>query len=408
MTETRDLQAENERLTRRIESLEQEVAELRQHVGWLTTLFERAFIGVATATLQGKVMECNPAFQQLIGYSSDELRGMSFKEFTHPEDVEIEAPMVAEIVQGRRDSYKIDKRYIRKDGQVVWVRLRISLIHDEQGTPVGLIGIIEDITEQRNFIQRMRTFHALAENAPDGVVVANLDGTITYANAACRAIYGYGDEVIGLDIAAFAQESHERIDMLLKRLGERGFWQGIVTHQRTDGSTFPTQVSTFYIYDNDGNPQAFASINHDVTEQMEAEKERAALQEQVIAAQRAALRELSTPLLPLADNLVAMPLVGSVDTARVQQVMETLLEGIATYQADFAILDITGVPVVDTQVADALIRSAQAVRLLGAQIILTGIGSSTAQTLVTLGADLSSIITRSTLQSGIAYVFSDR
>jgi anti-anti-sigma regulatory factor len=84
-------------------------------------------------------------------------------------------------------------------------------------------------------------------------------------------------------------------------------------------------------------------------------------------------------------------------------VLETLLQGIASSGAQVAILDITGVPVVDTQVANALIHAAQAVKLLGAQVVLTGIRPEVAQTLVGLGADLGGIITRSSLQSGIAY-----
>jgi rsbT co-antagonist protein RsbR len=98
-----------------------------------------------------------------------------------------------------------------------------------------------------------------------------------------------------------------------------------------------------------------------------------------------------------------MPLVGAIDSARIQQIMETLLEGISDHQAEIAILDITGVQVVDTQVADGMIRAAQAVRLLGAEIVLTGIGATMAQTLVNLGADMSNITTRGTLQGGIAY-----
>jgi anti-anti-sigma regulatory factor len=126
-------------------------------------------------------------------------------------------------------------------------------------------------------------------------------------------------------------------------------------------------------------------------------------QEETIRAQQAALAELSTPLIPLSEHVMVMPLIGAVDSQRAQQVLTALLEGIASSRAQVAILDITGVAVVDTQVANALIRAAQAVRLLGAQVVLTGIRPEVAQTLVGLGADLSDIITHSNLQSGIAY-----
>jgi rsbT co-antagonist protein RsbR len=171
--------------------------------------------------------------------------------------------------------------------------------------------------------------------------------------------------------------------------------------QRKDGSTFPAEIlgkmSTY-----NGQTVRVSTVR-DITARKRAEEEQLQLQEQVIDAQRTALRELSTPLMPLTDNVVAMPLVGAIDSARIQQIMETLLEGISDHQAEIAILDITGVQVVDTQVADGMIRAAQAVRLLGAEIVLTGIGATMAQTLVNLGADMSNITTRGTLQGGIAY-----
>jgi rsbT co-antagonist protein RsbR len=143
----------------------------------------------------------------------------------------------------------------------------------------------------------------------------------------------------------------------------------------------------------------------DITAQKQAEQaiRQAVMQEETIRAQQAMLAELSTPLIPISARVTVMPLIGAIDSARAQQVLETLLEGIANSGARIAILDITGVPVVDTQVANALIRAAHAVKLLGAEAILTGIRPEVAQTLVGLGADLSGITTHGSLQSAIAY-----
>jgi rsbT co-antagonist protein RsbR len=147
------------------------------------------------------------------------------------------------------------------------------------------------------------------------------------------------------------------------------------------------------------------TIVRDVTERVQAEEalRRNADQQQLIRLQAAALRELSTPLIPISDDVLVMPLVGALDTSRAQQVVEALLQGVAAGHARFAILDITGVPVVDTQVANALLQAAQSVRLLGAQVLITGIRPEVAQTLVGLGVDLGRMITRATLQDGIAY-----
>ncbi len=125
--------------------------------------------------------------------------------------------------------------------------------------------------------------------------------------------------------------------------------------------------------------------------------------QEIIDAQRQALRELSTPIVPISDEIIAMPLTGSIDTARAQQIMEALLTAISHYQAEVVIIDITGVPVVDTGVANHLLQTAQAARLLGARVVLTGIAPEVAQTIVSLGVDLSSIVTRGDLQSGIEY-----
>ena len=97
----------------------------------------------------------------------------------------------------------------------------------------------------------------------------------------------------------------------------------------------------------------------DITAQKQAEAERARWQEEIIRTQAAALAELSTPLIPITDNVMVMPLIGTVDSRRAQQVIDSLLEGVASSRAQTAILDITGVPVVDTQVANALVRAAQ-------------------------------------------------
>ena len=177
-----------------------------------------------------------------------------------------------------------------------------------------------------------------------------------------------------------------------------------------DGTQEWFETHKMPLYDRDGEVVGVLGTYANITERRRAEAaiQQSMLQQEIIAAQQAALRELSTPLIPILDGVVAMPLIGAIDSMRAQQIMETLLEGIGEQRASIAILDITGVRVVDTQVANALIRTAQAAQLLGARVILTGITPEVAQTLVQLGIDLSSVTTRSTLQSGIAYALARR
>ena len=122
----------------------------------------------------------------------------------------------------------------------------------------------------------------------------------------------------------------------------------------------------------------------------------------MIDTQRAALAELSTPLLPVADGVLVMPLIGAVDSTRAEMIMEALLAGVSAQRAHTVILDITGVREIDTWVASALLRAAASIKLLGAGTILTGVGPAVAQTLVHLGVDLGDLDTRGSLRAGIA------
>ncbi|HXZ07678.1 MAG TPA: STAS domain-containing protein [Paraburkholderia sp.] len=122
-----------------------------------------------------------------------------------------------------------------------------------------------------------------------------------------------------------------------------------------------------------------------------------ASREQIIVRQQQELLELSTPVVQLWDGIVALPLIGTLDSARTQIVMESLLNKIVETGADIAIIDITGVPTVDTLVAQHLLRTVAAARLMGADCIISGIRPQIAQTIVHLGVNLSNVITKATL-----------
>jgi rsbT co-antagonist protein RsbR len=125
--------------------------------------------------------------------------------------------------------------------------------------------------------------------------------------------------------------------------------------------------------------------------------------DEVVARQRQELMEISTPVIRLWEGIVAVPLIGTLDSIRSQVVMESLLNGIVDEQAAVAILDITGVPMVDTLVAQHLMKTAMAVQLMGAECVISGIRPQIAQTIVHLGIDLREITTRATLSDALKY-----
>ena len=119
--------------------------------------------------------------------------------------------------------------------------------------------------------------------------------------------------------------------------------------------------------------------------------------EEVIQRQQKELMELSTPVVRLWENILALPLIGTLDSARTQVVMQNLLEAIVQTRSDYAIIDITGVPVVDTLVAQHLLKTVAAARLMGADCLISGIRPQIAQTIIHLGVDLSDVTTKATL-----------
>ena len=129
-----------------------------------------------------------------------------------------------------------------------------------------------------------------------------------------------------------------------------------------------------------------------------------AAKEQIIARQEAAIRELSLPILQVREHLLIVPLVGVIDTSRARQLIETLLGAIRDRRAQGVVIDVTGVPLVDTAVANHLVQACDAASLMGSQVVITGISPDMAQTLVTLGARLAKVETLGDLQEGIAHM----
>ena len=125
----------------------------------------------------------------------------------------------------------------------------------------------------------------------------------------------------------------------------------------------------------------------------------------VIEEQRATINELQTPVIQVWDGILALPIVGSLDTTRTQEMNEALLNKIVATGSEIVILDITGVPLIDTAVAKHLLETVAAARLLGAEVLIVGISTHTALTLVHLGLDLSGVTTRTTMAKGLRLAF---
>jgi rsbT co-antagonist protein RsbR len=251
--------------------------------------------------------------------------------------------------------------------------------------------------------QRLR---ALLDATWTGVGV-NEDGIVIDVNQRFAAMLGVEkEELIGKSpLGWHAPETHEELLEHL-RTGDESPYESICI--RKDGSRFPVEIrGRAALYE--GRPVRVAIIQ-DITAQKHADEaaRASAVQREVLRAQEALLSALSTPLLPIGEGVLVLPLIGALTTERAEQVLKTLVEGVAARRAEIAILDVTGVADVDAHVAGALIRAARAAELLGAQVILTGLRPGVAARLVHLGIDLKGLVTVGTLQRGVARALSRR
>lgn len=120
---------------------------MREGEASFKAVFEHAAIGIGVVDMDGRPTAVNPALVQMLGYSERELAAMTFPEFTHPDDIEVDVELFGELMAGSRESYRLEKRYIRPDGDIVWGRLTVSLIRDGEGLPEFAVAMVEDVTE---------------------------------------------------------------------------------------------------------------------------------------------------------------------------------------------------------------------------------------------------------------------
>lgn len=244
---------------------------------------------------------------------------------------------------------------------------------------------------------------AILRAIPDLILVVNKAGIVIYGKPPREAIPGMPEgDFVGRDVREILPAWAERNMQYIDRVLESGAYL-ITAYSFEVGG----QIRYHECQLGASDSREVVSVVRDVTARRLAEEERRRIQEVLIQAQAAALVELSTPIIPIHDQVVVVPLVGTIDVRRSELVLSALLDGITSRQARVAILDITGVSFVDVQVVDALVRAAQAIRLVGAQMVVTGMRPEVALRVVELGVDLAGIITHSTLESGIAYAMGE-
>jgi PAS domain S-box-containing protein len=174
-------------------------------------IFENAAVGLALGNLQGIMLVVNSAFAKMLGYTPAELVGKRYTEYSHPDDVDSQQALLKELFEGKHDKILLEKRYIHKNGGIIWGRCNISLIRDAEGSPLYSIGIIENITDRKQAEDRLREneslLRGLFENLPDFVILVDQNAKILFANRDTPGVTK--ESIIGMDGFGFVRASHQ-------------------------------------------------------------------------------------------------------------------------------------------------------------------------------------------------------
>jgi len=373
--------------------------------------------------LDGTFVEVSPAARAVFGRDIGDLLGKPLGGLVPPEDSASVALALADAVASP-DPVDFACRIRAENDAIRLIRMILTAEHAPGGRGViGIRCVSRDVTTQTRTVQRQAKLSAQAEELSRRLerIMASVPGIVweqwrqrdplqlrtDFISEGITTLTGYSTEDWLTRPEFWLEIMHPDDREEAIEAGHRVLTHGEASVQyrwfTRDGRTIWVESNMRLLRDEAGAPLGMSGVTVDITQRKRAEEEQARLREELIASQGHLLAELSTPLIPISDQVLAMPLIGAIDQARAERVVEILLQGISARGARVAILDITGVPTVDTKVADTLMRAARGVQLLGAEVVLTGIRAEVAQTLVALGVDLGSIATRGTLQDGIRY-----
>jgi len=233
------------------------------------TTFEQAAVGIAHIAPEGRWLKVNRKLCEIVGYSSEELLSLTFQDITYPEDLLINLDSVRRLLAGEIETSSNEKRYVRKDGGVVWVNLTVTLAWKADGEPDYFIAVIEDIHASKRATEALRRFSRVIEQTASTVVITDTDGLIEYINPRFSETTGYSmDDVIGRrpNLLKSAYTSPEEYRRLWRTIKGGDVWKGEFRNRRKDGSLYWESAIISPVRDEHGEITHFVGIKDDISE----------------------------------------------------------------------------------------------------------------------------------------------
>jgi PAS domain S-box-containing protein len=261
--------------------------QLRESEGRFRTIFENAGAGVALVDGQGRPIKCNPTYIKMLGYTEEELRNMVFTEFTHPDDIDLDWGLYGEVAEGKRDRYDIEKRYIRKDGRVMWGQLIVSRVKDNDGSPTEyMVAMVEDITERKHTEEELwaaeARFRMSVDHLTDALFIHDDEdeqGRVIDVNQqACESLGYTREELIGMTAFDYdAVQDPAAMKSIKERLARGEIFSFESAHRRKDGTVYPVEVRVRPFLH--GEHRFGLAVVRDITDRKRSEQERERLRQ---------------------------------------------------------------------------------------------------------------------------------
>jgi PAS domain S-box-containing protein len=259
--------------------------------------FESASIGMALVAPDGRFLEINRAFCELVGYSTEEMTSRDFQQITHPDDLARDLENVERTLAGKLDSYQMEKRYIRADGSEVWVMLSVTLVRGADGTPLHFVAHAQDIDARKRaderFVAAERRYRTLVEQLPLCMYIRSLDMTQPniYVSPQVEAILGYpvSDWVDDPNLVKriVHPDDRERVFAEAERVRRgAGSFAEEYRYMKPDGTVVWVQDEMHLVRDDSGEPLYVQGFVQDITTRKLAEAERDRLRDELLHAQR--------------------------------------------------------------------------------------------------------------------------
>ncbi|MEI6521091.1 MAG: PAS domain S-box protein [bacterium] len=243
-------------------------------------LFESMTDAYAATDMVGRIIEFNPAFQAMLGYSNDEFKRMSYKDFTPQRWYDFESDIIQDQILTNKHSKLYEKEYIRRDGSIIPVELRTFIITDDAGQQIGLCAIVRDITERKQIEEALQKsevkYRRLVESMTDAYAVTDMEGHILECNPAYQAMLGYSNEELKkMTYHEFTPakwhdlESRIVSEQVLKNKHSEVYEK---EHIHKNSTIFPVELKAFLITDDTGQPTGMCAIVRDITKRKQIEE----------------------------------------------------------------------------------------------------------------------------------------